>query len=237
VASAQTIFELTTILRVSARSAGETDLDETVYTLEEKHLAIQGSLNEFIRATKCTRQTDTIDVDTGTYRLDFSDIDGFHSERLIGLWIDQKDPVEAVDIEDVLQKRRTRASDTGSPLFVGFDEPQTAMFWPIADTNYSLNVQWWPPLTSFTAGDEDANDIEVNVPGDLAATVVRTAGVVWLQGSQIENLPILDPLRVAYETAVKRAMGAGGLAGRSIIRTSSRERWDDEGDFPPDREP
>lgn len=218
-----TVGELLTHLRNAGRNVGINDDDDTVYSLEEKHLTIQGILDHFIRETHCTTQADTIAIATDDESVDFSDIDGFHTDRLNKLWIDEEDVIEGPNLDEVLERRRCEPDATGSPTRIGFTDTQTARIWPTADDDYTLNVLWWPPLTAFTAGDTDSNDITINVPRDLAVTAVRTGGVAWLQNGSIENTPMTDRNRVQYEAHVNASRGRGGLGEKLAVRMSASE--------------
>lgn len=234
-----TIYDLLQTLVNGARNAGtidDADTDGASYTLDEKHRAIQGVLNDFIRRTKCTRQLSTVAITALTSTVDFSGIAGFSPDRLIedGITIvsdssysarDVVCSLERVDPAAVRQELARYSGDTtgGNPRLIAFTSWTIAQIARLPKATGTLNVTWAPPLVSFTPGDSGANDTIINLPDDLANTAVRTGGVVWLQNGQVENVPLNTPLKADYEAHVTRSMGLGNLGVNVIQRMSVSE--------------
>lgn len=235
-----TIGELVTILGISARNSGITDLTGSAYELTEKHLAIRAVLNDFIRRTRCTRQQDTVDIEENEQEVDFSGVDGFDADRIIesGIAVVQSDDYSAISVVDgidvvgldqIREETACGGTSTGTPRIISFAPGfQSATVYPSPVADGELTFIWSPFLTAFTLGD-DSNDTAntvINVPGDLAIQAVRTGGVLVLEQGQLENVPLTNPLRSEYEALVSRSMGLGGLGVRSVRRQSvSRRSW------------
>lgn len=217
-ANNETVAELRNVLVYGARNASLADTTHAVYPLAELDAAIQGILNHFIGETMCTKQADDIAIQEGDYQFDFGGFDGFSAERLRSLFIDGQVPIGKVDLDVIIEKRRCQPSVTGSPQLIGFDTPTSVWFWPTADADYTINFGWSPPLTPWTAGADNVDNLILNVPGYMAATVVRTGGVVWLQSGQIENVPLTNPKAAEYAAYVRSCKGKNGMGSKIVTR-------------------
>lgn len=209
-----------------------TDADGPVYTLAEKHRAVQGILERFIRRTKCTRVATTLALVLNSGTVDTSGVTLFEPSRIVspGIYIAQDSNYSDADVgcgltvvsyAEILRERGRCGTTSGVPRFISFPiafQPQTATVWPPAKAAGSVIVNWYSRLTSFTAGTQGITSTAINLPGDIAADVVRTGGVCWLQNSQIENVPLTNPLWAAYLELEQNYMGAVNTGERSLQR-------------------
>lgn len=240
-----TIDDLLHTLVYGARNAGlvdDIDTDGAVYTLDEKHRAIRGVLNDFIRRTRCTRQTDTVTLTASSASISFEGVDDFAPDRIIedGIAVVSDSNYSACDIElgvkrvgpaDIRQAAaRSSSTYTGTPRLISFTSSNSdtgpvynATVFPTPKASGTITVTWSPPLTDFTPGGDGANNTTINLPADLAEVAVTTGGVLWLQKGQIENVELNNPLKADYEALVTRSMGLGNLGVNFIQRESVRE--------------
>jgi hypothetical protein len=218
-----TIGAAVTILRVACRNEGATDDDDAVYSLTEKHLAIQRLFSDFARETRCIQAVNSFTVTASSSTITLAAVAGFHSERAQKAWIDAENfPLSIIGIDEITAML---ADDTaeGDPTHIAFDATTgTGKIYPTPSDSYTGKVQWFAPLTAFDAGDTGVANTELNIPADLA-TEVLWRGAIWaLQGNQVEHAALAERSRADYELYRATKMGAGNFGQREITREITR---------------
>ena len=222
-----TIGQLVTILQNSARAAGGySDDNSGCYSLTAFHVALQMAFTDFVFRTRVTRTFSTLSLAEDATTIDFSSLTGFMPGRLLNLWIADEDPISVVSPLEIVRLRKSSDRD-GPPTKIGFSNLTTAQIRETLDDDYSLQVEWFPPLTAWTPGDTGVSATLINVPADLATLVASTGAVACLQYGSIEMAPVADRARTAYEALVARSMGYGGTGERSV-RLCSRDELERE---------
>ncbi len=223
-----TVGDLRNILARVARFAGGNSANATgQYNTFDADTALQVALSDFIRRTHCTRKTDTFTVTEDAPGVDLSGITGFHTERILEVFINSDTASEVsnlrvVSYSDIIEDT---CGASGTPDRIGFyNTSGEGKLRKIPNFSGDGTVRWWPDLTAWTIGDDDAGDLAVNIPGDLARGIAATGAVCVLQAGALEAVSITNPLRVAYEALCQRSMGTGNEGVKSIQRVSLSTR-------------
>lgn len=153
--------------------------------------AIRFPGNDFVNHTKCTRATADVAITSSTPALDITATSGmsaFHPGQLINCRIGTRRPLDVVDFNYMLHLHENHTA-SGRPTHIAFNGPGDALLYPTPDANYTLKVTWDEPFTVWTPGDNDPDNITLNIPdryidavlwfGASAALVYGEAGSLY----------------------------------------------------------
>ena len=232
-----TLGELRDILQRFARFAGiSADFSSgKPYGYSDADYTIQGVLNTLIGKTKCTARTDSISLLAAATTIDFSSLTGFNPKRILRMWaipadgsqMSKNPDIDVIDLDRVDAWITRNGTQTGHPGAIGFSlQDGTNRIARTADIAYTVKVRHWPTLSTWTVGDSGAGSTVINMSGEIAREAIEMAGVMRLQGSQIEALPVTDRRRAQWDDLVNRAYIDASLGAHSTRRLSLDEaRW------------
>lgn len=131
--------------------------------------------NDFVTATHCTTGVVAVTLESGSHVIDLTThtglenfvIPNFLSADIDGEFVDR---VPAWTAKRYFQQSKTPA---GQPVFVGFDSPKRVWLYPEPDAQYTLHIQWWAPFTAWTAGTDESDAVELNIPAQHIDGVLR----------------------------------------------------------------
>lgn len=229
---ALTLADLQTITRYSARNAG----DSSGYPPEQVDLAIQASADEFLRITRATRRLDTIALTIGSATVPAFP-DNFLPDRAIETYLTLsgniiKPGISFTTIENVLSGQQQggcvpagatppTSPPTGQPTLIGFEDRSTAILNRLPDKAYTLNVYWWEPFTSWTAG-SGSSSLTFNLSDEALRIVAGAGAAYFLQRMEPANAGLAAAAHVAFIAEAKKyaGRGGGGRGAQSIQRQS-----------------
>jgi hypothetical protein len=207
-----TVTDARNFVRQFARNAQ----DSSMYNDASIDRAIQTVCNRFIRVTKATKKTDTLAVTAGASTIDLSEIDDFRPERLLRAWISGKPELELTDFWTI-DSRLVNEPSAGVPTLIGFNTTTDGAIFPAPDADYTINLLWVPPLTTWTIGATD-DATALNLPDDWMQEILVYGATATLQHTEPEHKYASESWKkyLEFETS---AMGAGNLGVRAVPRS------------------
>ena len=182
------LSEARRILRQFAKDAA----DESTYRDDEIDRAIQTVCDDFILATGCTATKSTValtadDPDLGTLPT------GFLADMIRRAWITSRGELEIIDHRNLLAKQLSTVNEeddsvlTGRPEFLAFSSPTAGEVYPTPGDDYTLNILYVAPLTSFTPGTSSASSTLINIPDHLLRQALIYGASAILQHNETEK--------------------------------------------------
>jgi hypothetical protein len=213
-----TVDEARTYVRQFAQNAG----DSSVYSVADIDRAILTVGEDFVRITRCIPATATVALAEGSADVDLSDIDNFRPTRLSRAWIDDYPALSIQDIQTV-RYRRNCSDASGRPTTIGFSSWTAGQVWPRPDADYTLNLAWFAPFTTWTPGISQsvAQETTINLPADWLRQVLATGVPAMLQMHENEH-PYTGPAWQQYLQLRSEVRGMGSLGAKVVYRMLDR---------------
>lgn len=206
--------------------------DGSEYVPTQIDYALQRGGQEWVRTTKATRRLDPLNLTAGSNDLP-SFPSGFKPEYLMRAYLTLsghiiKPDITVISYDRLLDKMYRDTTSTsaqlpsGRPRYIGYSTTTTGKVGPeIPDQNYVLNLWWFSPFTSWTAGVDPTTVTSFNLPDDhLHMIAVGAAGFMQLQ--EKENAAAAQANIAEFRNAAKqfRSLGSGGT-GEQVIERSA----------------
>lgn len=139
--------------------------------------AIRAAFNRFLRETRIDRTVTQVTIANAASTLDVTATSGaeaFLPGYLTNIpWMSTTfKSVRPISFENLRQLREDSSTASGRPELIAWQSPTLGYLFPTADAEYTLNVPWWKPLTSFDIGTQGvwssttAYDVDDVVQGD-----------------------------------------------------------------------
>ncbi len=221
-------------IRDYARNAG----DVTDYLPARIDRALQYIGGEFVRFSRCTRQTNsaTLAINTAGFSTTGSGFTNFRPEYLIGdpkLWVvsgttfvAEVEVVSLAEIYDLqLNHAQTAAPQTGlskAAFTLNYASGSGGLIYPTPDAGYSLYFMWSPPFSAWTPGTTPTPD-SFNIPDEYLQPLLTLFVPRALQHNEPEHIYAADR-DAEFMAYCQRCSGMGNLGVTSIKRESVCDR-------------
>lgn len=221
-------------VRDYARNAG----DFVQYPPARLDRAIQYIGTEYVRLTRCTRNTSTVAITGGSASISAS-VTGFRPEYLIGdprAWVTVSGAftaaVEVVAESDVYREQlhnpQTTAprSDRSKLAFLSNSSGTVlATIYPTPDAaaTYVLNLMWSPPFQVWSPGTTPGDGVTFNLPDEDMIPLLTLYVPRALQHNEPEHIYAADRDE-EFKAYCRSRAGSGNLGDNSVTRESTR-RW------------
>lgn len=154
--------------------------------------AIQFAGRLFMRETRCVVARANVTLDAGERYADVQDqIPDFNVWMWARAQITVDDRIYRVlraDYGAIQRFYESNGNQTGRPRQVGFMSETRIIMYPEPEIEYTMEVQYFEPLTSWTPGASGAS-VTLNIPADFVRDVLWFgAGTALLYGEQYQNL-------------------------------------------------
>lgn len=220
-----TIGQCVTLERIYGRNVGETDDDDGVYTLEQKHVALQDLLSDLNEKTKCITIVSSFDIEEDDEDIDLSGITGFTPERFKRAWIDgENQTLNCIGIDEIngLLAANTTSGKPCQFAFIG--TTGLGRLDRVSDDDYTGKVEWNGTLTAWTAGDTGVANTTLNVPAYLARGAIKAGIIYYLQSNQPEHAELAAKSQQDFQLYCAQHMGANNVGERVHVRMTERRR-------------
>lgn len=194
--------------------------DESTYKDDEIDRAIQTVCDDFILATGCTNTKATVALTTDSSALGTLPT-GFYADMIRRAWITTKGELEIIDHRNLLAKQLSTVSEdddsilTGRPEYLAFSSPTTGEVYPTPGDDYTLNILYAAPLTSFTPGTSSASSTSLNISDHLLRMVLIYGASALLQHNETEKAFATTSWR-KYLDFRESCRGRNHLGGQSM---------------------
>lgn len=149
---------------------------------------------------------------------------GFHSYENVrdyvnGLWAPPDQDRYEPWVEGAPLSGTPGVGAGGRPRVIGFLTATTAYIGPVPDLAYPINVTFWSPLTSWTAGATDGGTTAtvLNIPDEYIEPVISYGAVAVLTRQSPDRLP-QHPLWQMFLRSVAEITGQARVAPASSYR-------------------
>lgn len=205
-------------VRQFARNAGE-----STTKADAIDRSIQTVCQRFCRITKCLPTVSTLAVTAGNATLDLTPLAGtrFLTPRLISAYLTTGigDPL-VVSTYEAVTRSLARNPSAAEPALLAWRDAASAKLYPTPAANYTLELRWWQPFTSWVPG--AAGSIDLNLPDEILEEILPYGPPSVLQKNQPEYAKCCTESWATY-LAFERSMLAVGTTGAQV---ADREKSD-----------
>jgi len=136
-------------------------IGETDYPADKQDRALKFALQRFMRQTRCTTITSGFSFTPFMSHQNIATtISDFLPSQVVRCRILYK-PVALVNVGEVM-RYLDESSTNGQPEMIAWEDPDSALVWPIPDLAYSLLINRTVPLIDWDLGTVD--EVELNIP-------------------------------------------------------------------------
>jgi len=125
----------------------------------------------------------------------------------------------AVDVVDYDQLQVSDWSDdsANAPVKIAWRSPSVALVWPKPNTEYTLQIEWLAPCTSWTFGTAAASQVavELNLQEDAAMLVARLGAPALLEMAEVQDAPYAARSWRLFQEEVERMRRNRSASGRA----------------------
>lgn len=177
------------------------------YTAAKLDNAIMICGNYFVEQTKCAKSTFTITTVNGTKTFNpTTTAADFEPDNVLNADISDW-PVLVTPWRNISMRYGGGSAESGKPRYMGFRSRTEGIFYPTPDDAYSLNINYWLPFTSWTAGTGSPGSVTLNIPQRFMYQVLwYGAGPSLISGQA--GTTALDNAWRKFEDWVERCKGA-----------------------------
>lgn len=212
--------------------------DSSMYDDTSRDLVIQEIGARLVEQARVTRQVDSVTLAESDDTPDFSSLTGFLPEFVTAPGIriveDGTNYLSSDDLRglrlvslEVIAARRLISTSNDIPRLIAFTVEDgavnAAQLWPPPKAAGSLEVNWCPPFTSFTAGTDTPDDVTLNIRDSILMEALRLGGPAYLQCNEKENAGPAAQSEAKLAAFIQSIRGKGGDGENCFVRMTDRD--------------